>query len=276
MTVFSFVCDFVTHSPRSKLSKWQEFIMVMMRLRLNMSIQDIGYRFDVSTSSVSRIFHKWIDVMYIRLAFLIRWPDREELRKTMPIEFLKNFGNRVISIIDCFEIFIDKPSGLDARCKTYSAYKNHNTCKFLISITPQGTVSFISKAWGGRASDIHITEKCGYLDKLLHGDIILADRGFPISEAAGTRGAEVLIPDFTKGKAQLSPFEVEQTRKIARVRVHVERVIGVIRQKYTILGGPLPIDFLITDQCNDTPLIDKLCLISCALYNMTDSVVPFD
>ena len=35
---------------------------------------------------------------------------------------------------------------------------------------------------GGRANDIQITEKSGYLDKLLHGDTILADRGFPISE----------------------------------------------------------------------------------------------
>ena len=40
---------------------------------------------------------------------------------------------------------------------------------------------------GGRANDIQITEKSGYLDKLLHGDTILADRGFPISEIVGTR-----------------------------------------------------------------------------------------
>ena len=71
------------------------------------------------------------------------------------MEFRKKIGLKVISIIDCFEIFIDKPSNLLARCKTYSSYKNHNTVKLLISITPQGTVSFISKAWGGRASDKH-------------------------------------------------------------------------------------------------------------------------
>ena len=53
MTVFNFVCDFVTHSPHSKLSKWQAFILVMMRLRLSMSIEDIGYRFAISTSCVA-------------------------------------------------------------------------------------------------------------------------------------------------------------------------------------------------------------------------------
>ena len=41
------------------------------------------------------------------------------------------------------------------------------------------------------------------------------------------------MPVFTKGKNQLSPLDVESTRKIASVRIHVERVIGLVGQKYT-------------------------------------------
>ena len=58
-----------------------------------MSLQDTGYRFDISTSSVSRIFHKWIDVMHICLALLIRWHDQKVVQKMMSIEFLKIFRN---------------------------------------------------------------------------------------------------------------------------------------------------------------------------------------
>ena len=47
-------------------------------------------------------------------------------------------------------------------------------------ITPQGSVCFISNGWGGRASDKHITENCGLLNKIIPGDTILADRGFDI------------------------------------------------------------------------------------------------
>ena len=65
---------------------------------------------------------------------------------------------------------------------TWSNYKHHNTVKFLIGITPQGVISFISKA-GGRVSDKHVTENSGVLRKLPAGDIVLANRGFDIANA---------------------------------------------------------------------------------------------
>ena len=106
-----------------------------------------------------------------------------------------------VCIIDCTEIFIDRPSDLKARCQTWSNYKQHNTIKILIAVTPQGTISFVSKAWGGRVSDKYITEHCGILDKLLLGDLVLADRGFTIQDSVGLHCAEVKTPPFTKGKS---------------------------------------------------------------------------
>lgn len=63
------------------------------------------------------------------------------------------FGNRVAAIVDCFELFIERPSNLHARAQTFSHYKPSHTMKYLISITLQGSISLISKGWGGRTSD---------------------------------------------------------------------------------------------------------------------------
>ena len=149
-------------------------------------------------------------------------------------------------IIDCFEIFLERADNVLARAQTYSSYKHHNTVKYLIGITPQGTVSFISDGWGGRVSDKHLTENSGLLSKLIPGDVILADRGFDIQDSIGLYCATVKIPAFTKGKNQLSGIEVEQTRRIANIRIHVERVIGNIRKKYAILSSTQPITFAIS------------------------------
>ena len=74
----------------------------------------------------------------------------------------------------------------------------------------------------------------------------MADRGFNISETVGTYGAQLAIPAFTRGQKQLRPQEVEKTRRIANVRIHVGSVIGSLKQKYSLLERTLPIDLVAT------------------------------
>ena len=87
--------------------------------------------------------------------------------------------------------------------------------KYLIGITPQGSVSFISKGWGGRVSDVHLTENSGLLQHLLPGDIVLADRPFTIQDSVGLLCSKVKHPPFTRGKPQLSKLEVDSSRQLS-------------------------------------------------------------
>lgn len=274
LVLYTYLCP---HLPVKKsLNKFKQLMLTLMRLRLNVSTTFLAYLFNVSLSTASRVFTDVTDVMFIRMKPLIIWPERDVLQKTMPMQFRKHFGKKCVVIIDCFEVFIDRPSNLIARAQTWSNYKHHNTVKFLIGITPQGTVSFISNAWGGRVSDKYLTENCGFLEKILPGDLVMADRGFNIHATLGCRMAQLQIPAFTRGKSQLAPVDLETTRKIAHVRIHVERVIGSVRQKYCILGGILPIDFLICKDSDGYCTIDKITLVCCALVNLCPSIVDFD
>ena len=92
---------------------FDQFLLVMMRLHLNVGVQDLGYRFDIHPSTVCCYFSKWLDVLYTKL---------DALLKTMPMVFRKAFKKCAI-IIDCFEIFIGRPTSLVARAQTWSNYK---------------------------------------------------------------------------------------------------------------------------------------------------------
>ena len=273
--VFEFIQPY-TKCDGLKLSSFQQFMMVMLKLRMNSPLLDLAHRFGVSQPTVSRVLLRWLTAMDIRPSPLIRWPDRESLRAAMPLCFQERFGKRVAVVIDCFEVFMERPTNLLARACTWSNYKHHNTVKVLLGMTPQGVISFVSDTWGGRVSDKYITENCGFIDKLLPGDVVLADRGFNIAETVGMVQAELYQPAYTKGKEQLSALEVEETREIANVRIHVERVIGAVKQKFAILQSTLPIDFVSKRAGEPCPLIDRVVRVSCALCNLCDSLVPFN
>ena len=261
MTVFEFVSSGVQHNSLSALTQFQEFAMTLMRLRLNLAIADLAYRFAISTSTTSADILKWINITYNRLEVMLKWPSRDDLLATTPMSFRQHFKTKVVVIVDCIEVFCHEPKNHMAKAETFSSYKHHNTVKFLIGVTPQGVISFVSKAWGGRIPDKHLTDNCGIMKYLLPGDVILADRGFDIGDSAALFGATVEIPAFTKGKKQLSAFDVERSRKLASVRVHVERVIGLSRKKYTILQSILPLDYLMKKDGINLTTIDKIAVI---------------
>ena len=104
---------------------------------------------------------------------------------------------------------------------------------------------------------------------------MLADHGFTCNDKARMVLAEVKTPPFTKGKKQLEKQEVDWSRELSIVRIHVERVIGLLKQKYTILQSVLPISLIANNDDNiDESAIDKIVRVCCACINLCPSVVP--
>ena len=196
------------------------------------------------------------------LQCLIHWPDREVIRQTLPKCFKPRFS-RSVCIIDCSEIFIQRPTSLIARAQTYFSYKGHNTVKLFLAINPTGTIIFLSKCWGGRVSDKHLTNECGFYRKLLPGD--LADSGFDITDELALHGASLAIPSFTKGKDQLSQAEVQTLRQLSRIRIYVEHAIGRLKN-YGLLSSTLPISLLKTAADVNYATIDKIHVLHYLIF----------
>ena len=166
MPLLSLRSESVSRKYRNCLTAFQEFLLSMMKLRLNLPFQGLAYRFNTSNSTGLRIIDKWIDVTATAITILIMWPNTEEFQKTMSTSFVQVYGHKVVVIIDCFEVFIERPGVLLDRASTWSNYTHHNTIKFLIGICPQRVISCISKAWDGRTTDKFLTKNCHILSRL--------------------------------------------------------------------------------------------------------------
>lgn len=216
-----------------------EFFMVLMRLRLGLILEDLAFRFCISTSTCGDIFNKWIDYLDQKLSFLIMWPSRKTVDQEMPEVFREKFPQTRV-IIDCTEIKTETPNSLQLKSVMYSDYKSHMTWKALVGISPSGVPTFTSDLWSGSISDKKITDKSGLLDLCEPGDAIMADKGFLISDMTTPRGIHLIIPPFRRNKKQFTKREVKKTKDIANTRIHVERQMERIKN-FRILQGIMPI-----------------------------------
>ena len=160
--------------PERKLSIKDELLLTLVKLRHASSNELLADIFNISVGVASQIFNTWIKFLAHKLRPLIYWPSKEMIHKYFP-NSLKTYKN-LRCTIDCTEVFIDRPRDLEIQALTWSDYKKHNTVKFLVGIAPNGMITFLSNAWGGRASDQHITKTSGFIDLIEPGDLILADR----------------------------------------------------------------------------------------------------
>ena len=239
------------------LPPMEEFFLVLVRLRLGLMEQDIAYRFNISQSTVSRIIITWINFMYLQFKDLPLWPKKEVVASYMPQVFKDQYPSTRV-IIDATEIFIEQPHLPEIQKMTFSSFKNHNTYKALIGISPSGAITFISKLFSGSVSDKELTRQSGILDLLEAGDSVMADKGFDIAEYLIPRGVQLNIPPFLRGTDQFSHKELVENRRIASLRIHVERAMERIKN-FHIFDRILPATL--------TGIADRMFFVCCVLCN---------
>jgi hypothetical protein len=87
----------------------------------------------------------------------VYWPSKEEILSNMSLCF-ENF-KLVRIVLNCTDIAVQKPKCLCCRIKYYSHYKGRETVKIMTDVSPTGLITFVSQAYGGRASDKAIFEQ---------------------------------------------------------------------------------------------------------------------
>ncbi|KAJ4943736.1 hypothetical protein JOQ06_006234 [Pogonophryne albipinna] len=121
----------------------------------------------------------------------------------------------------------------------------------------QSTVSRIIATWticlyGGSVSDKEIFKQSGIAALLTENMAVMVDKGFLISDCCKCK---VYCPPFLS--KQMPAYQVRETQAIARLRVHVERVIRRIKEN-TIFDGVI----LLSHAFNINQLFAVACMLS--------------
>ncbi|KAL5006306.1 hypothetical protein ScPMuIL_015112 [Solemya velum] len=236
-----------------------QFFLTLLKLRMNRLNWELADMFKITEKEVTNIFVTWVNFIYFHMKDLDWWPSRELVHYYAPTDFRRKFSSTRV-IVDGTEMPLKKAKQPIVQQATYSTYKNRNTVKALVGVTPGGLVSYISDIYGGSASDRQICERSTLMRCMDSGDSIMADKGFNVQDLFIPCNVTVNLPAFFKKKNRMSGREVVKDRKIASKRVHVERIIGLAKT-FKILSCPFSIA--------DAPISDAI-ICSCFFCAILD------
>lgn len=237
-------------------------MMTLFRLKRNPTLFMLANTFGISIAACSRIVTTWILFLEKELKFLLPFSTLSEMDGLRRPKVFRPYAN-LRAILDCTEFYIEKPSRPSSQRQTYSGYKSGNTFKLLVSLSPICHLNFISKLYTGSISDKSIVQKSGFMDALESGDAVMTDKGFNIQDILALRHVYLLAPPImTKNK--ISPKATTLTRRIARARVHVERMIRKLKL-FRILRSPIPLTI--------KPYLNAIVTVCAAIVNLQPSII---
>ncbi|KAJ8675972.1 hypothetical protein QAD02_011758 [Eretmocerus hayati] len=246
--------------------KEDHMYLTLTKIRLGDKFERLADNYGISESQASRISHESVRILSHLLKQLIYQPSQAEVQKNSPIPF-RAYCNSVYVLMDAFEIQIQKPSNPILQVLTWSEYKKCNTIKYIIAITPDGSIVFISRGYGERISDIKLFEACGIMDILPEGCACMADRGFKgIEGILQKKMCKLIRPPSVLSTEKLSKAEVLETKRIASLRIHVERLIRRVRE-YEILKPHSCFDLKML------PIVDNIMYTACGLINLQGPLI---
>ncbi|XP_030262145.1 uncharacterized protein LOC115574631 [Sparus aurata] len=239
-----------------------QVFMALMKVRQNYTHLHLAQLFSCSTATVANVVKTFIHSLHNLLfkTMMAAVPSRIKNRESMPASFLPSASNCRI-IIDCTDIQVAAPKEMDKAKMVYSAYRGMHSFKVLIGVAPNGVITFCSSLFPGSVSDKAIKRQSGLLDHLEAGDLVLADKGFLISDIV-PEGVSVNIPPFLN-HGKFTESEVKATKEVARNRIHVERANARIKD-FRILN-------MIPSHLRSS--VNILLQLCCALVNLQQPLI---
>ncbi|XP_037389022.1 uncharacterized protein LOC119262176 [Pygocentrus nattereri] len=191
-------------SGRQVLQPVDEFFLFLVHLSVGLKERDLGHRFNIHPSTVSRIISTWTNFLYTLLGSVSIWLSPEHVKKNLPSEFQDYPDTQVI--LDCTELRCQTPSSPLLQSEMYSTYKSHCTMKGLVGIAPHDAVTFVSSLYAGSVSDKELFKQSGLAKLLTEEMAVMVDKGFLITDCVKCK---VYCPPFLSKQSQMPAYQIQ-------------------------------------------------------------------
>ncbi|KAI4903067.1 hypothetical protein NFI96_026326, partial [Prochilodus magdalenae] len=202
-----------TNQSDAKLTPIDEMFLILIYLSVGLKQRDLGHRFFIHRTTVSRIIITWANFLYTLLGSVCIWMPPEVIKAHLPKEFSRYPDTQVV--IDCTELRCQTPSSLLLQSEVFSTYKSHCTFKGMLGMAPHGAVTFVSALYQGSISDKEIFRQSGITSLLTPDMAIMVDKGFLVDDLVPCK---IHRPAFLHKRTQMLEDDVRETQHIARLR----------------------------------------------------------
>ena len=205
-----------------------QILLTVVWLRCYPKQHVLGYLFDVSQATVSRVIKFVLPLLEASGRDTMRMPDPGRKRRRELNELLSDTPELAI-VIDTFEQKVQRPEG-DSKLAAsyYSGKKKQHTLKSQVAVDEEsGMIVDVADSVPGPQSDIKTLEDSGLLDGLPDGIGAIGDLGYV--------GINKLHPDGRcpirkpKGRPRTSE-QIAFNTAFSRRRIIVEHSIGRLRR----------------------------------------------
>ena len=273
-----------THGSNGvKLNLLQEFFVYMIYLRRGLQKSLLADKFfgdssDAGVKRINSVLRTQAAALYEILRAEKWWLSPEHKGRAHSSAFsVEEWMEDILNISDCTGVDTEGSDVLEQiRQQLYSVYYGHECAKYCVGCSVIGGSTVVSPGLGGPASDHQCMQEAGLFDKekwaVPEGSKrpqMLYDAGVSAKTktAATLAGCDLVTSGIVRNskKNDLSAVQRSKNFSVSSLRIRVENFIGIVKQRFQILGETHPIA--------DLGMLDKIVYTCFMLHNFGPPII---